>query len=343
VAKGWTLDLSHWAEPAAAPHPVGSVPESAAQTGSAARPGLAPAQEAERAFRGILSRLNLPMEGTLDGVTLQGDVLVPTAPGKTPATVHVTVTGGGLSPGSDGTFALDAISDMADAGWTWSSISAHGTVTVRMESPRTVGSVGIKADVSAKNGSLSEDLTLEAAVAGGGAAAETYSVAVGRGGRDLLSMKGNVPGEARLLSGTWSLDLRDSDLVAFAPDRSLPNFSISGTGQFETDSSFARVHARGTLGGIAAHLGVLARPLDGLGTTSVDARFDATQSGHSVRFDSLRVSLGREKPAAVAQSLQPFDVDERTGDLSLDGTLADWMDVSVPGFPMAWLSGLAGG
>ena len=343
VAKGWTLDLSHWAEPAAVRLAAGSVPESGAQTGSPARPGLAPAQEAERAFRGILSRLRLPMEGTLDGVALEGDVLVPTAPGKTPATVHVTVTGGGLSPGSDGTFALDAICDMADTGWTWSSISAHGTVSVRMESPRTVGSIGIKADVSAKNGSVLENLTLEAAVAGGGAAGETYSVEIGRGGRSLVAIKASVPGEARHLSGTWSIDLRDSDLGAFAPDRSLPNFSVSGTGQFDTDSSFARVHARGTLGGIAAHLGVLARPLDGLGTTSVDARFDATQSGHSVRFDSLRVSLGREKPAAVAQSLQPFDVDERTGELSLAGPLADWMEVSVPGFPMAWLSGLAEG
>jgi hypothetical protein len=341
-AKGWTLDLRNASGRAAAPEPV-SAPSAAASAGPPANPGAAPAQAAARAFRGILNGWRLPVDGSLDGVALEGDVLLPSATGRAPASVHVVLTGGGLSGGRDGAFPFDASGDARNADQGWTSFSAHGTVTVGMRRAASAGRIGIKADVSVKRGSVEENLDVAASVAATSPTEEAYWVEIGRGGRRLLALEASLPGAARGLSGTWRVDLRDYDLGAFTRGRPLPNFSVSGDGRFEVDLPFSSVHLLGSLSGIAGHLGVLASPLEGLGTVAFDSRFDAVHRGHSLSFASLKVSLGQARTAAVAQSLQAFEIDETTGSLSLSKPRSDWMDVRVPGFPMAWVSGMAGG
>jgi hypothetical protein len=347
AAKGWTLDLRKASVPAA-PAKAGSPPAGAAPAGPAAAglpPGEAAAtvQAAARAFRGILNEWQLPPGGSLDGVALEGDVLLPAAPGRESASVHVVLTGGGLSGGHDGAFPFVATGDAGDAAHGWTSFSAHGDITVALRSPRSAGRIGVKADVSAKRGSVEESLNVAVAVAAAGPTEEAYTLEIGRGGRRLVALEASLAGAAQSLSGTWRLDLRDSDLGAFAGGGALPNFSVSGDGRFEADTPFSRVRAQGSLSGMAGHLGVLAAPLEGLGTVAFDGRFDVVHSGHSLRFGSLKVSLGEAHPAAVVQSLQAFEIDEGTGGLSLSEPRADWLDVLVPGFPMAWISGMAAG
>ena len=102
VARGWTLDLSGRPGSGTAPGPAGS-----AATGAGA-PGARAQVTAETAARGVarighsaLSRWALPCDLSLDGVDLEGDVLVGASAGLAPARVHVTVKGGGMAAGHD--------------------------------------------------------------------------------------------------------------------------------------------------------------------------------------------------------------------------------------------------
>jgi len=344
VAKRWTLDLSRIPEQKDARAQVVAAPEGGGGRGSSAQAEAVPAQKVARVFGGILSGWRLPCEVSLDGVDLEGDVLVAAPLGTAPARVHVTVKGGGIAAGHEGAFAIDAAGAVTDPKLPLTAVGAHGRLVVVMESPRTLNRIEIKANLSAEGGSFPEDLTLSAGVAAAsGAGEETYTVDLSRGSRHLATVLARFPEAARRFVGTWKVDLRDSDLASFFPNRSLPSIAAAGDGDFDADAAFTRVHAIGRLNAVASHLGVLAPPLDRLGEVTLDARFDLAHSGQSVRVDRLSVSLGGARPAAVVRSLQPFNLDERTGDLKVADPRADWMEGSIQGFPLASLSSLTDG
>ena len=328
VAKGWTLDLSRASWPADSP----------AQALAAA----ATAQAVARVFRGVLIGWRLPFDGSLDGVDLEGDVLFAAPHGDAPEKVHVVITGGGLSAGHEGALAVEASASGPVP--VLGGLAANCSVVVGMESPRTVNRVVVKASFPGGRGSRLEDLTLSAEVAAApGAAEETYAVSLMRGSRQLLAVLGRFPEATRRLSGTWNADLRDVDLAALVTDRPLPTLSAAGNGRYDVDAGFTRVHALGNLKIVASRLGALAPPLDGLGTVTLIARFDLDHSGHAARIDGLRLSVSGDRLAADIQSLQPFVFDEGTGEMNALDPRGDWLDASIRGLPLAWLSGLTGG
>ena len=330
VAKGWTLDLSRAAKPPGSQEP--GVP-------AAAEP-ISP-QGVARAFGGILSGWKLPFDVSLDGVELEGDVLFASTAGEPPARVHVVITGGGMSSGHEGEFAVET--STSAPGNALNGLAARGNLVVGMDSPRSVSRAGVKAALSGGLG-LYQDLSLAAEVAAAaGAREESYALSLSRGGRQLVTLLARFPETTRMLEGTWNVDVRDSDLAPLLPDHPLPSISASGSGRFDVDAAFSRVHALGRLGAVAGRLGVLAPSLDSLGTVKLESSFDLARSGPAIRVDRLSVALGDATPAVVVQSLQAFDFDGRTGDLTVVDPRADWLGASVRALPLAWLSGLAGG
>ena len=341
VAKGWTLDLSHRPESETAQAHAGLAREGGKGTGSTAPAEAVPAQKVARVFRGILSEWVLPCDVSLDEVDLEGDVLVATSPGTAPSHMHVTIKGGGIAAGHEGTLAFDAAGAVADTQLPLTAVVAHGRLVVAMTSLRVLDLIEIKADVSAEGGSLPADLILSADVAAAsGAGKEIYTLELSRGSRRLATVVARFPEATRRFEGTWKVDLQDADLARFFPNRSLPAITAVGDGGFDADAAFTRVHATGRLNTVAGHLGVLDPFLERLGAVTLDARFDLTHSGQTTRVDRLSVSLPGDRPAAVVQSLQPFSLDERTGDLKVADPRADWMEGSIRGLPLAWLSGL---
>ena len=123
----------------------------------------------------------------------------------------------------------------------------------------------------------------------------------------------------------------------------MPTLSAAGNGRYDVDAEFTRVHALGNLKIVASRLGVLAPPLDSLGTVTLRARFDLDHSGHAARIDGLSLSVSGDRLAADIQSLQPFVFDEGTGEMNALDPRGDWLDASIRGLPLAWFSGLAGG
>jgi hypothetical protein len=320
VARGWTLDLSRGGPPADA-------------GAAAAAPALA------GVVRGLLGRWELPFDASLDGVELEGDVVLPGRSAGPPVRVHVVVTGGGASAGREGAFTVEATADAP--GYAAGPVAAHGRLTIAMDSPRTVGRIGIRADLpdQAGPGQPGAALSVDASAARG-AGGETYSVDLIRGPRHLATLVCRYPEATRRLAGTWKVDLRDADLAALVRNRPLPSILAAGDGLFDFDEAFARLHALGSVKAVLSRLGVLAAPLERVGTVTLDAGFDLARSGSSIRVDRLSVSLAGARPAVIARSLQPFEVDERSGEVRVADPQGDWLGASVRALPLEWLSGL---
>ena len=344
VARGWTLDLSRSPDPALAQTPVVAVPGRGEGAAAPAPATAAPAQELLRIFRGILRGWKLPCDLSLDGIDLEGDILIAGAPGNPPSKVHVTVKGDGLAAGHESVLAIDATGEFRDSWVGTADLAVHGRLVVAMDSPRTLNRVELKADLSAEGRSLPPGLAWFVDLAAArGAGEETYTLDLSRDRRRLATVLVHAPAATGRLVGTWKIDGRDSDLAPFVAGRPLPSVTAGGEGDFDTDVAFTRVHALGRLNILAGRLGVLAPPLDSLGTVTLDTRFDLVRSGQSIRVDRLSVSLAGSGRAAVVQSLQPFDVDERTGHLTMTDPRNDWLEASIGAFPLNGLPDIMGG
>jgi hypothetical protein len=336
VAKDWTLDLSRVRESEPPRAMNASAPEKAPEPNAE----VIPARRLARVFLGLLNDWKLPCDASLDGVDLEGDLLVADPPKKAPVRIHVIVKGGGLTAGRDGVFAIDATNAVVNSDLSVTVFAAHGRLVVATTSERTVSRIEIKADLSAKGGPFPEDLALSADFAAAyGPGGENYTLELSRGSRHIATVLARLPPANGRFAGTWKVDLRDSDLAPFFPDRALPTVTTIGEGRFDADTAFARVHASGRLNSVASHLGILATPLERAGSIALDVHFDLIHSGQSLRVDQWSASIAASGSDALVQSLQPFVLDEKTGNLRMTAPKNDWLEGSIRGFPMAWLSG----
>lgn len=345
VAKGWTLDLSRIPIFPEVRSPSGPAPGSGAAGGSRSAAAAGRVQMMMRALGGILSRWNPSGEMSLDGIELEGDVLVAGPQAGAPLKAHVTIKGGGMAPASEGVLAIDAEGVGLDAKNRPVEVAGHGRLAVTMTLPRTLGRIAMKANLSIKGGSFLNTVTLSAdAVADRGAHEEICTLDLGTGDRRLATVFARHSGGTGRLEGTWKVDLQDSDLAPFAPERrAWPAFTAAGEGSFDAVPDFTRVHALGRLTAAASHWDALAPALARIGSVTLDTRFDLAHSGQILRIGRLSVSVTGEHPVALVQSVQPFDFDERTGQLTPADPGGDWMKGSVQALPVDWFSGLTDG
>jgi len=327
-AKGWTLDLTHR---------PGTLAEAEATSSVSS-------QEVSTAFQGLLNQWALPCDLALDGVDLEGDVLVPSAGGKSHARVHVTLRGGGLAAGHEGTFVLTATSTVLDSQMQVTELSASGRLAVTLATPRTFRRLDLTAEVSAKGGPFPAGLTLAThATAQAESTGESYALALSRGATPLARLATALTANGSQLAGTWTVNLQDSDFAPFLPDHPLPGFQVAGTGRFDCDTAFSRVHAAGDLTAVLSRLDALTPALGNLGSVNLTAGFDARHGGRLLRVERLSINLTGTGPTAALRLLGPCQWDERTGHLSPLGATANGMAVSLRRFPLGWIPGLPGG
>lgn len=343
VAKGWTLDLSHLAALKAAGGQAESASEAAGRPAALAGAAVISAETMVRFFRSTLKQAAFFCDVSLDGLELEGDVIIPTPGSDGTRRVHVSVKGGGMAAGREGVFAIDATGDNnLDAPPSAFAFTAHGSLALAMNSPRAIHRAEFKADLTPNGGSFPEGLALsEDVMADAGTGAGTIALALNRGGQPLAAVVARLPDAADRLSGTWKVDMKDADAALFATGASLPGFVATGEGRFDADAALAHVHAAGRLNVAASRLNVISPALERLGEVALETGFDASWSGRSLHVDRLRVTATGTGPAAVAQTLQPFDVDLNSGAARPAEPAADWMTVSIREFPLALLSDAA--
>lgn len=344
VAKGWVLDLSHPA-PAPAAKTVGisppvSLPRSFSFLPAAYAAG-APAPAA--VFRGIFAQLQLPVDLSVDGVDLEGEVILPALPGKPPAHLKVTLRGGGLAAGREGSFLtnLNAVSAAGVA--PVSALSVHGTIAVGMDTPRSFTRLSIKAEASASGTQFPSGVKLNTDIdATKNAGGERYALILAGAGKQLARLNADFPLAASAgaavpkITGTWQLDLRDSDLTPFAMGIPIPTFEAAGEGALDADASFGEIHASGKLTATAEKLGGFQPELAAIGSMRLVADFDVTQRGDTIRVVQLTTDFSSGRPVASVRALQAFEFNAKTGELKVANPALDLLGLNLQGLPLAW-------
>ena len=341
VAKGWTLDLSGFPDSSE----VQSLPAPVPASGEASGPQLpaadVAAQKAEEVFHSILGGWKSPYDVAVDGVDLEGDVILNVSPEKPPVRVHVRLAGGGLAAGRAGTFTMDA---GAETPWPGIDTAAvRGRIVLGMSSPRTLSRAEFAADLTAQGRSFPGGFAVSADLAANHTGGETtLRLDVSRGRQHLLAGQARIPGADHRVDGIWKVNLSEADLAPVAAQFPLPVTAVAGEGRFEADGAFNRVHVVGQLDFATNHLEVLAPSLARVGPVTLVNRFDLTGQGHTVRVNALEVSIAGDRPLAVLRVLRSFDYDTGTGQLQVANSPADWLKISVRALPLDWLAGQTG-
>ncbi|HTT56563.1 MAG TPA: hypothetical protein VMF63_05605, partial [Opitutaceae bacterium] len=360
VVKDWTLDFTKHAAPADAAAAgetatpaaaTGTPPPTSAPTDTAAAPvtpahrAVAFARIATGTLLGALGRLHLPCDLAVDGVDLDGIVIVPVAEDGTAAHVHVKITGGGLAAGHEGTFTLDGTSDILETNFAVTTFAVKGQLFATLDTPRTFGRLAMKAAVSASGGVFGGGTAVTADLsAARSGAVETYTVDLTTGDeRHLVKFTTAYTTGETSLAGTWETNLQDADVAQFLPGKTLPAFAVVGKGGFGADTALTHVSITGNLRGTASRIETLAPSLSHAGPVAFDASFDAEQADRTLHLARLEVAATSGRIAATARILQPTVVDLSSW-VPMPATPAnDWVEFTGRAVPTDWLPALPGG
>ncbi len=341
VAHGWTLDLTQAQR---------SVPVPAVARSGPREFSLLPSAYAEVAasvppvvFAGIFSQLRLPVDLSLSGVDLAGDVLLPALPGRPAARAHVTLTGGNLAADHPGKFDYTAGFLFEGENAAVRELRVSGTLGLVMDTPRTFTRfvAATTADATGPKFPGAVKLALELSAARS-AAGENYAVAVRSGAKQIAAIETSYAAGESHLRGAWRLDMHDTDLAPFVLGQELPVFESVGDGRFDVDTDFTELIASGRLNATAAGLGAINPQLAVLGSVQVVADFDVAQRGNATRVDRLALTITGEKPVATVRALQAFEFNLKTGELSVADPAKELLGVVFQGLPVSWVAPLLG-
>ncbi len=306
VARGWTVELTDAAGTTTQP-----------PAGSSAKPDP----------RALFDALRLPVALSLAQLDVQGRVR------QAAGEATVTLTGGGLRPGEEGRFELDAtFTPDASAGLPAGDIDLDATLTARLRDEQTLDQLGL--DLTAKTGGN----TLRAKIASRRAAdgADTHAVSVIVDDHALVSLDLALAAGSGQATGGWKLDVRDRDVAPFLPGQTLPAFTATGEGRFSSDPQGLRPEVSGALRVALSELERLSPELASLGALNLDAAFELALAGEQVAVRAFKADLSGAAPVLSVEALQPFTVDPAAQSLQAKEPLTDLARISLTGLPLAW-------
>lgn len=326
VAKGWTLDLAR-----------SRGPRAAASSAAARGPG---SSAAARALAAVLAAFNVPANLSVDGVDLEGTVVLPDEGGRPMGRARVSVAGGGLAAGRSGRFVCGATAALDDAEAPVSVVALRGTLSASMDALGTFTRASVKLAATASGRQFPSGIGLagEASASREGETT-TYTISLSRGAERIASIDAESSGGSQRVSGGWRLDLKDTDLAPFALGRRLPSFMVTGEGRYELATATHLLHSQGRIRASADRLGVVAEELSALGRVDLSADFDFASAGSSLRVDRLEASIAGAAPAASVRALQAFEFNTATGELKVAGPVGDLVGISIQAVPLSWLMG----
>ena len=345
IAKGWILDLSQAVPASVLPSPAPGAAVPATAKTALAKPAISGPNPAEAvvgataaAFKGVFAQLRLPVDLSVDGLELEGDVLLPPAPGAPSAKAHIRIVGGGLSVGREGRFTVDLSVALVGANIPVAALTAHATFIAAMDTPRTFTRFEAETSATARGEKFPQGLKLTATFGATRAPlVENYAAVFVLEGKELVAVRAEFPRDGHILSGTWKLNARTTDLAPFSIGRALPEIEAVGQGKFTTDAAFAEIQASGQLDATAAQLAVIKPELAALGTVKVTAEFDLAQQGGALRVDRLTAQFSAARPVAAIKSLQPFAFNATTGELKVADPSRELLALDLQGVPLAWV------
>ncbi len=328
--SGWILELD-----GARKAPLGPISGVLGANGTAAMPaGVAAGTAAVlHAFHGLFAPFRLPVDLAVEKVALQGTVV---GPGQT-ARVVVTVAGGGLRAGTEGSF--DVTADAAlSAAVSVATVSVRGTVKATLDTPRSFSALAVRFDAEARGPAWPRGVKLTAgATAARGPSGEIYSARIVGEERQLFTLKAELPRDGSRIDGGWKLDVQDGDVSPFLLGTILPRFALTGEGVFDADASFATLHVGGRIQSALDQLQQLGPELASIGAVNVAAEFDLLRRADVIALQKMEVEVAGTKPVATVKLLQPVEWDPASGAARLRETSREFASINLQGLPIAWL------
>jgi hypothetical protein len=329
-AHGWILDLTAPDEGNTPSLPATSV--SNAPVSTLAPHAASAEQHARAAFNGLFARLQLPVDLAIDGIDLEGDVILPEG------RIHVAITGGGLTAGHEGKWAILATAVRPEA----TPLTVKGELIARLVTPRSFDRIELALTVAATRSpspqpSAGESLSVNLR-ATSEAKSETYAAVLRSGPRELLNLNLALPIGTEPLTGSWSLDVTTADVTPFAFGHALPDFEAKGNGAFSTDRTFTQIKTSGSLDAWVDQLALLRPEFASLGRLDLRASYDLSTLDQLVRLNrfDLRLSAGT-KPVVSITALHPIAFNRTTGALAAaPGASPELMSLVIDGIPLAW-------
>lgn len=352
-AKGWTLDLS--GRGAAPPPPAADTAGSGAPAGqSAPAPIPEPAKPAApplsrivvEGLRLVLSDWPLPMDATIDGIELEGDIVVNAGAGSDPVPIHVKAHGGGFSAGGPGELTVEAEAAFLDADAVPLFYNVRSRIRGAITPVHSLAGTEVNADVTVKGGSLAAEaleFSLQVARDASAPGGDRYAVGLLRGGRPLVSSAVAYRKGTDRLEGTWAVQLSEPEMAALGPLLPVAGGALAGEGNLDADAALNRVHASGRLRGTGERLTAFSLPLDRFGVRGWEVDFDATDEGAALRLTRLQVSLLADRPVVAARSLQPVTFSRKTNAVEVPDPKADVAEMTVEGLALNGLPATPGG
>jgi len=321
VAKGWTIDLSKTGSALA--------PASPPDKTTGATPALPQAVAA--AFSGVFAQLQLPVDLVLDGVQLEGEVMLPENRGR----VKVTLHGGGFGAGREGKFDIVALAALTDP--SVSALEVRGALTGTMDTPRTFTRVATRLDAAASGAQFPQGVKLTADLSAARAAkGETYRVAMVAEGQEIVNVTADLSRGAPMIAGAWKVDVRDAEVAPFAFGKPLPAFTLVGAGAFDTDVRLSAVHVSGRLNATVDRLQILMPELAVLGELKIGTEFDLAQNASGIAVRKLEAAVVAAAPIASVRALQAFEFNWQTREVRASDLAGELFGLELHGAPFAW-------
>lgn len=282
---------------------------------------------------GLLRRVELPVNLSLDGVDVAGGLALP---GR-PAPVTFSARGGGFADGLEGKLEVALGWDSGDP--RIGSFSTSGVLRARMSGPRSFSEVLLNLDSDARGDAFPGGASISSEVrVFRDRASEGYRLAVATPRHPVLEVAGELrPGDDRL-RGNWRLDLTSSDLAPLALGFVLPGFTARGEGALEIDPAAAAPRAAGKINLGLRALEVLRPELKALGDLTLHADFDAGWSSGVVSVEKFSARLEGKRPVLGVDVNQPFTVNPARQEWFPAKTNGELARIRIEGVPTAWLS-----
>lgn len=337
VARGWTLDLAKYHGPEMPVRSATAIAAPASFSLITTAHAAEPTPPVHTVFQGIFRQLQVPFDLTLDGMSLEGGILLPATATEPAVRIRAELVGGGVGPGREGTFNLASRFDISGAGTLVRAMEVRGVVKAVMDTPHSFSKLSAQLDSQARGPAFPQGVQLTAdlsaaRVPGG----ESYALTVQSVGKRLLDVQASYPEDSSRLGGVWRMDMRDTDVAPFTLGLRLPTFEAVGSGMFEADTGFEAIHTAGRIKSSASHLEILRPELADVGPLTVFSEFDLTQSKGTTRLDRLSLTINGAQPVMKVDALQSFEFNLGTGELKVADPQADLLAIDLQGVPVAW-------
>lgn len=292
---------------------------------------------------GILAQVQLPFDLSLDNVRVEGRGLLPGRANQAPLPAQFTLTGGKFATGQEGLLQLTAVVQDSAKDTLVTALRAQIGLRATLTAQRRFDKVSLTTVVDAEGPTLAGQSQLKV-----GADllqkpdGEYYDIKVDtllKGTTEnVLKLQAKLPAGSHDYSGDWELNARTAQIEPFALGIPLPEFDISGRGNFVLNPVSGAFALKGGAKGKVDRMESINPAWKAFGAVDLDATFDGNRAGDVLQLTQARLALAGAKPVLDVQAVAPLRYDLAKNQLLGSGQPSEnLLRVNLTALPIDWI------